>query len=65
MRDVAIVSYAQTRYRRREDSRSEVEMIMSVVHEAIEKSGIAKSEIGFTCSGEEEGDIAEGFSEEK
>ncbi len=51
MRDVAIVSYAQTPYLRREDSRSEVEMIMSVVHEAIEKSGIAKSEIGFTCSG--------------
>ncbi len=51
MRDVAIVSYAQTPYVRREDNRSEVEMIMSVVHEAIEKSGVPKAEIGFTCSG--------------
>jgi acetyl-CoA acetyltransferase len=51
MRDVAIISYAQTPYVRREESRSEVEMIMSVVHEAVEKSGIPRPEIGFTCSG--------------
>jgi acetyl-CoA acetyltransferase len=51
MRDVAIVSYAQTPYLRQENSRSEVEMIMSVVHEAVGNSGIAKGDIGFTCSG--------------
>ena len=51
MRDVAIVSYAQTPYVRSERSRSEVEMIISVVREAVEKSRIPKREIGFTCSG--------------
>jgi acetyl-CoA acetyltransferase len=51
MRNVAIVSFAQTPSKRREDTRSEVEMVMSVVSEAIEKSGIPKAEIGFTCSG--------------
>ncbi len=51
MREVAVVSFAQTPYLRREETRSEVEMVMSVVAEAIEKSGIPKTEIGFTCSG--------------
>jgi acetyl-CoA acetyltransferase len=51
MREVAVVSFAQTPYLRREDTQSEVEMVMSVVAEAIEKSGIPKAEIGFTCSG--------------
>jgi acetyl-CoA acetyltransferase len=51
MRDVAVVAFAQTPYLRREENRSEVEMVMSVVAEAIEKSGIPKTEIGFTCSG--------------
>ena len=51
MRNVAIVSFAQTPYRRRERNRSEVEMVMSVVSEAVEKAGIPKAEIEFTCSG--------------
>ncbi len=51
MRDVAIVSFAQTRAVRREQSRSEVEMVMEVVAGAVEQSGIPKREIGFTCSG--------------
>ncbi len=51
MRDVAIVSFAQTPYKRRERSLSEVEMLLPVVNEAVERSGIPKREIGFTCSG--------------
>ena len=51
MRDVAVVSFAQTPYVRRERGRSEVEMLIPVVREAIEKSGIERREIGFTCSG--------------
>jgi acetyl-CoA acetyltransferase len=51
MRDVALLSWSQTPYKRREDTRSEVEMVMSVCSEAVRQSGIPKGEIGFTCSG--------------
>lgn len=51
MRDVAVVSFAQTPHKRREHTRSEVEMLMPVIAEAIERSGIPKREIGFTCFG--------------
>ena len=51
MRDVAIVSFAQAPNVRRELDRNEVEMLMPVVSEAIEASGIGRKEIGFTVSG--------------
>jgi acetyl-CoA acetyltransferase len=51
MRDVAILSYAQTPYKRQELDRTEVQMVLSVVTDAIAKSGIPKADIGFTCSG--------------
>jgi acetyl-CoA acetyltransferase len=51
MREVAILAFAQTPFRRREQTRSEVDLVMSVVHEAVGASGLAKREIGFTCSG--------------
>jgi len=51
MRDVAVVSYAQTKYVRSETRLNEVEMLMPVVAEARAQSGLAKDEIGFTCSG--------------
>jgi len=51
MRDVALLSFAQTPMKRCEKLRSEVDMVMSVVREAIAASGISKREIGFTCSG--------------
>jgi acetyl-CoA acetyltransferase len=50
MRDVAVVAFAQSPSLRR-DSRNEVEMLMPVVTEAVERSGIERREIGFTCSG--------------
>jgi acetyl-CoA acetyltransferase len=51
MREVAIVSYAQTPYVGSQQARNEVEMLMPVLSEAVEKSGIPRKEIGFTCSG--------------
>jgi len=50
MRDVAVVSFAQAPSVRREPERNEVEILMPVVAEAVDRSGI-KDKIGFTCSG--------------
>jgi acetyl-CoA acetyltransferase len=50
MRDVAVVSFAQWSARE-EPTRNEVEMLIPVVADAIEQSGIGRKEIGFTCSG--------------
>jgi acetyl-CoA acetyltransferase len=51
MRDVAIVAFAQSPSVRRDAARSEVEILTPVIAEAIERSGIPRREIGFTCSG--------------
>jgi acetyl-CoA acetyltransferase len=51
MRDVAIVAFAQSKSVRRELAANEVEMVMPVVREAVQRSGIPRKEIGFTCSG--------------
>ncbi|WP_149182169.1 thiolase domain-containing protein [Streptomyces sp. TRM49041] len=50
-RDVAIVAFAQTAHRRRTDDLSEVEMIMPVLHEVLDATGLRTADIGFTCSG--------------
>ena len=50
MRDVAVVSFARS-VAAEEPERNEVEILMPVVEEAREKSGIPKDDIGFTCSG--------------
>jgi acetyl-CoA acetyltransferase len=51
MRDVAVVSFAQSPYVRQDLAHNEVEILMPVISEAIERSGIPRSEIGFTVSG--------------
>ncbi|HEV2686167.1 MAG TPA: lipid-transfer protein, partial [Actinomycetota bacterium] len=51
MRDVAIVSFTQAPARRRVPEMNEVEILMPVVAEAVEKSGVPREKIGFTCSG--------------
>src|SRR3990172_10253904 len=51
MRDVAVVSFAQSPSVRSDSERTEVEILLPVVREAIERSGIPRGEIGFTCSG--------------
>ncbi len=50
MRDVAIVSFAQSA-RADESGRNEVEILMPVVKQAVQACGIPRHEIGFTCSG--------------
>jgi acetyl-CoA acetyltransferase len=51
MRDVAVVAFAQAPNVRRDALRNEVEILMPVVREAVERSGIPRADIGFTCSG--------------
>src|SRR5688572_3356368 len=51
MRDVAIISFAQSKGQRRVTDVNEVEMLMPVTAEALERAGMTKSDIGFTCSG--------------
>ncbi|MCA9772179.1 MAG: lipid-transfer protein, partial [Myxococcales bacterium] len=51
MRDVAIISFAQLPSVRSDITRNDTEMVIPVVTEAIEKSGLDRKDIGFTCSG--------------
>ena len=50
MRDVAVVSYVCSTTAR-EAVHNETEMIVPVLHDAVEQSGIPSKEIGFVCSG--------------
>lgn len=50
MRDVAIVSFAQSGSLV-DSAESETQMLLPVINEAVERSGVARSDIGFTCSG--------------
>jgi acetyl-CoA acetyltransferase len=51
MRDIAVVGFAQTQYVRQDLELNEVEMLMPVIHQALERAGITQKEIGFTVSG--------------
>lgn len=51
MRDVAIVAFSQTDHVRRSEEVSEVEMLMPVLHDVLERTGLCTGDIGFTCSG--------------
>ena len=51
MRDVAVISFTQSQSRRRVPELNEVEILMPIVAEAVEKSGVPREKIGFTCSG--------------
>ncbi len=51
MREVAVVSFAQSPSVRRDMERNEVEILLPVVRDAIERSDIPREEIGFTVSG--------------
>lgn len=49
-RDVAIVSFAQSGSLT-DIAESETQLLLPVITEAVERSGVARSDIGFTCSG--------------
>lgn len=51
MRDVAVISFAQTPMRRAVQELNEVEMLMPAIHEALGKVDMTIDDIGFTCSG--------------
>jgi acetyl-CoA acetyltransferase len=51
MRDVAIISFAQSDHVRAVNDANEVEMLMPVTAAAVAGAGMTKNDIGFTCSG--------------
>ncbi|GES33218.1 thiolase domain-containing protein [Streptomyces angustmyceticus] len=51
MRDVAVVAFGQSDHARDSAETSEVEMLMPVLHDVLEQTGLAARDIGFTCSG--------------
>ncbi len=51
MRDVAIVSFAQTKHERAAQGINEVEMLMPLLGEALDGAGITKDRVDFVCSG--------------
>lgn len=62
MRNVGILSYAQTPNVRSEIHRNEVEMLMPLLEEARSKSGLARDDIDFTCSGSSDYIAGQAFS---
>lgn len=50
-RDVAVVAFAQTDHLRSTAELSEVEMLMPVLREVLDSTGMRAGDIGFTCSG--------------
>ncbi|HEX2738683.1 MAG TPA: hypothetical protein VHP57_11175 [Acidimicrobiia bacterium] len=51
LRDIAVVAFAQSKHVAADTEHNEVEILMPVVSEAIEQSGIARHDLGFVCSG--------------
>jgi len=51
MRDVAIVAFSQSKHERRIETQNEIEMMMPVVGELFDRTGLSADTIGFTCSG--------------
>ncbi|MDQ0711142.1 acetyl-CoA acetyltransferase [Streptomyces luteogriseus] len=50
-REIAVVAFAQTDHRRTSEELSEVEMLMPVLHEVLDRTGLKTADIDFTCSG--------------
>ena len=51
MRDVAIVSFAQTPMKRDAGAQNDIELVMDVTHQAMDKIGYTIKDIDFICSG--------------
>ncbi|MEO6629902.1 MAG: thiolase domain-containing protein [Aquihabitans sp.] len=62
MRDIAVISFAQTKQRRRVPELNEVEMLMPAVHQALSQVDMTIDDIGFTCSGSTDYLAGVGFS---
>lgn len=48
---IAVVAFAQSDHRAADEENSEVEMLMPVLHEVLDRTGLKTADIGFTCSG--------------
>ncbi len=62
MRDVAVISVAQTPARRRVTQENEVEMLMPAIHAALSQVDMSIDDVGFTCSGSTDYLAGVGFS---
>ncbi|MEZ5239843.1 MAG: thiolase domain-containing protein [Microthrixaceae bacterium] len=62
MRDVAIVSVAQSDHRRAVPELNEVEMVQPIIQKALEQVGAEVSDIDFTCSGSSDYLAGQAFS---
>ncbi len=62
MRDIAVISFAQTPMRRAVPELNEVEMLMPAIHGAMEQVDMTIDDIGFTCSGSTDYLAGVGFS---
>jgi acetyl-CoA acetyltransferase len=62
VRDVAIVSFAQTQSVRCQERQNEVEMLMPIIGDAVERGGIPRAEIGFWCHGSSDYIAGQAFS---
>jgi acetyl-CoA acetyltransferase len=62
VRDVAVISFAQTPARRQVQELNEVEMLMPAVHTALGQVDMTIDDIGFTCSGSTDYLAGVGFS---
>ncbi len=62
MRDIAIISFAQTPAVRRIPEVNEVEMLMPAIHGALSQVDMTIDDIGFTCSGSTDYLAGVGFS---
>jgi len=62
MRDVAVVSTAQTPHARRVEDRNEVEMLMPVLEAVKGAIGVTQEDLDFTCSGSTDYLAGQGFS---
>jgi acetyl-CoA acetyltransferase len=62
MRDVAVVSFAQSKHLRRVPDLNEVEMLMPVLGRVRDQIGITQDRIGFTCSGSSDYLAGQAFS---
>ena len=51
MRDIAVVSFTQSKHERAIETHNEVEMLMPLLREAMEGAGITKDRVDFVCSG--------------
>ena len=62
MRDIAVISFAQTPAKRSVPELNEVEMLMPAIHGALDRVDMTIDDIGFTCSGSTDYLAGVGFS---